>query len=71
MEEIQQRRPPVMTRRVTEYRAESIDREKLMVVTVFEEGINKQTARRENRYSKRHRVLIQQGAVFEYMKKSI
>lgn len=60
-----------MTRRITEYRAESIDREKLMVLTIFEEGVNKQQAKKENRYSKRHKVLLRRGSVYEYMKKSI
>lgn len=55
-----------MTRRVVEHGAESIDREKLIVVTVYEEGVNKEHIKRMNRYSKRYSTLLPRGEGYEW-----
>ncbi|NGP45996.1 hypothetical protein G4V62_13945 [Bacillaceae bacterium SIJ1] len=55
-----------MTRRVVETGAVSPDREKLLVITVYEEGVNKQSVRRQNIYSKRHGVLVRCGEQYDF-----
>ncbi|TDQ35255.1 hypothetical protein [Aureibacillus halotolerans] len=55
-----------MTRRVVETKAVSADRERLLVVTVYEEGINKEFIRRQNIYSKRHDVLVKSGSQYDF-----
>lgn len=55
-----------MTRRVVEHGAVSIDREDLIVVTVYEEGMNKEHIRRMNGYTKRYSTLIPRGEGFEW-----
>ncbi|MEC1552564.1 hypothetical protein P9D28_09005 [Bacillus haynesii] len=46
-----------MTRRVVQWSAIDSDREKLQVITVFEEGISKQDVKREVPFSRWHGVL--------------
>lgn len=58
-----------MTRRVIEQIRLSIDRELLQTVVVFEPGVNKQKAKAENRYSKRHKVLVPYGKSYDYLSK--
>lgn len=58
-----------MTRRVIEQIRQSVDRELLQTVIVYEPGVNKQMAKAESRYSKRHKVLLQRGNVYEFMSK--
>ncbi|MGG3706980.1 hypothetical protein [Heyndrickxia coagulans] len=55
-----------MTRRVTEHRAISHDREELMVITVFEEGLNKEQVRKESIFSKKHAVLVKHGEKYDW-----
>ncbi|WP_200886096.1 hypothetical protein [Heyndrickxia ginsengihumi] len=55
-----------MTRRVIEHKAFSHDREELLVVTVFEEGVSKQEVRKENPYTKRHGVLVRFGDKYDW-----
>ncbi|MFN2746945.1 hypothetical protein ACINLE_17600 [Bacillus sp. z60-18] len=50
-----------MTRRVVQWSATNYDQEALQVITVFEEGINKQDAKREIPFSRWHGVLYQTG----------
>jgi hypothetical protein len=57
------------TRRVTEHQAKSRDGEKLQVVVIHQEGINKEQVKKENRYSKRHSVLVLSGHKFEFKEK--
>ncbi|HEO2443829.1 TPA: hypothetical protein VAP34_002030 [Streptococcus agalactiae] len=46
-----------MTRRVIQWSKTNLDREELLIITVFEEGINKQGAKAVIPFSKRHGVL--------------
>ncbi|MEC1714726.1 hypothetical protein [Schinkia azotoformans] len=55
-----------MARRVVETKAVSLDREVLRVVVIYEEGIKKSEIRDENPYTKRHHVLYQAGAGYEF-----
>lgn len=47
-----------MVRRVVQHIAKSIDNEKLLVVTIYETGINKEQIKRLNEFSKKHEVLV-------------
>ncbi|MCO7177034.1 hypothetical protein ACFP7A_01305 [Sporolactobacillus kofuensis] len=55
-----------MSRRVVEHLSRTSENELLTVITVFEDGINKQTARQLVPYSKRHGVLISSGDGYEW-----
>jgi len=55
-----------MTRQVTEHTALSSDRERLSVITVYEQGINKEQVKKINRFSKRHHVLVPRGNEFDW-----
>lgn len=55
-----------MTRRIVEHLACTLDRETLTVVTVFEDGVSKQQARRMIPYSRRHAVLVNSGGQWEW-----
>ncbi|NPC91002.1 hypothetical protein HOO54_23695 [Bacillus sp. WMMC1349] len=46
-----------MIRRVVQWVATNYDSENLQVITVFEEGINKQAAKNQTPFCRRHRVL--------------
>ncbi|KIL46954.1 hypothetical protein KP77_25230 [Jeotgalibacillus alimentarius] len=54
-----------MCRIVTEHTAKGTDYELLAVVTVFEEGINKQTVKKLNRFSHKRLVLIDRAEGYE------
>lgn len=47
-------------------RAKSIDHELLLRIVVFEEGIKKEDAKKENRYCKRHSALVRTGKGYEF-----
>ena len=57
---------PNETRRVITYTGKSVDNEKLTIISIFESGINKQQIKTDNPYSKKHEVLISNGAVYRY-----
>lgn len=52
----------MVARRIVETNAVSLDREKLQVLVIYEEGVKKEEIRKENPYSKKHKVLYQQVA---------
>lgn len=55
-----------MVRRVVEHEALSVDREKLIVVTIYEPGISKEQVKKFNRFSKRHDVLVPGADGYEW-----
>jgi hypothetical protein len=55
-----------VTRRVVEHRALSKDREELIVVTVYEEGMNKERIRKESAFSKKHAVLVKRDGKYDW-----
>ncbi|MEK4030828.1 hypothetical protein MKZ02_20120 [Pseudobacillus sp. FSL P4-0506] len=55
-----------MTRRVVETKAATLDNEQLRIITIFEQGINKEAIKKMSGYSKTHDVLIQRGNVWEF-----
>jgi hypothetical protein len=55
-----------MPRRVMTYERVSNDYEKLSVVIVEQEGINKEQLKKENRCSKKHSVLLSNGHLYEF-----
>ena len=55
-----------MIRRVLEQGYNSVDRERLVRITVFEPGVNKESVKVENQFSKRHAVLLEQEGRFEF-----
>lgn len=55
-----------MIRRVVEHAATSKDREKLKVITIYENGINKEQVKEMNQYTKKHGVLIQHGSKYDF-----
>lgn len=54
-----------MTRRVVEHLRRS-DGQLLKVITIFEDGINKEKARRMVPYNKRHGVLLERREGYEW-----
>lgn len=50
------------------HRAKSSEHEELQVVTVFEEGINKEEIKQINRNTKRYDTLIKKGQSYTYLK---
>ena len=48
----------LMVRRVTQYRAKTVDNEFLQVITVWEPGVSKEQVKKMLPFSKRHNVLI-------------
>ena len=55
-----------MARRVLEQGYHTIDRERLITVTIFELGANKEDVKAVNGFSKRHSVLIERDGQFVY-----
>jgi len=55
-----------MTRRVTSHGKVNLDEEHLLIVTVWEEGINKEELKKRNIFSKQHGVLIKSGHFYDY-----
>ncbi|CAN7412325.1 hypothetical protein [Peribacillus frigoritolerans] len=58
-----------MTRRVATFKARSIDKEELMVMICYEEGIGKSEVKKDNPFTKRHSVLIKRNNIFEFKEK--
>lgn len=55
-----------ITRRVLEQTRVSVDHENLVVLTVFENGVNKEQVKKTNEYSKRHYVLVDYNGEFSW-----
>ncbi|WP_050613307.1 hypothetical protein [Bacillus testis] len=55
------------TRRVTYHSGRSLENDELTIITIWEPGANKELIKRDNCYSKKHEVLIQQGDTYEFM----
>ena len=55
-----------MPRRVATYKARTIDKEELMVLICYEEGICKAEVKKDVPYTKRHSVLIKRDSFFEF-----
>lgn len=55
-----------MIRRVLEQGYHSIDCERLVRITVFEPGVNKEQVKENNIFSKRHNVLVSDNGKFEF-----
>jgi hypothetical protein len=55
-----------LARRVMSYERVSNDYEKLSVVIVESEGVNKEQLKKENRCSKKHSVLLSNGHLYEF-----
>jgi hypothetical protein len=55
-----------LARRVMSYERVSNDYEKLSVVIVEQEGVNKGQLKKENRCSKKHSVLLSNGHLYEF-----
>ncbi|MEH6941506.1 hypothetical protein [Bacillus sp. JJ722] len=57
-----------MTRRILEQGFNTIDHERLTIITIYEEGINKERVKKENGFSKKHQVLVPNGHSYAYLK---
>lgn len=55
-----------MIRRVLEQGYHTVDHERLIAITIFESGVDKEMVKQENRFSKRHGVLVGSNNTFEY-----
>ncbi|MFT8362931.1 MAG: hypothetical protein ABF608_07080 [Sporolactobacillus sp.] len=55
-----------MSRRVVEHLSRTTEGQLLKVITIFEDGINKQEARRMVPYSKHHGVLLERREGYEW-----
>lgn len=55
-----------MTRRVVETGAATYDREHLTIITIYEEGANKEKVKKLSGLSKRHGVLVKRNNRFEF-----
>jgi hypothetical protein len=55
-----------LTRRVVKYRTISRDRELLDIIIIEQEGINKESLKKENKCSKTHEVLVSNGPLYEF-----
>jgi hypothetical protein len=58
-----------LPRRVIEYSTASSDHERLKIIIVEREGINKESLKKENRWTKKHQVLLRNGHSYEYLSK--
>ncbi|AVB12070.1 hypothetical protein ACFVIX_06495 [Bacillus subtilis] len=56
------------TRRLIEHKTLTVDNEELVVVTLFEKGINKENAKKIIPYSRKHAVLIEEGSEMKFSK---
>lgn len=54
------------TRRVITHTARSVDKEKLTIISIYEPGVSKQQIKLDNRYSKKHEVLVSNGDSYRY-----
>lgn len=59
-----------MTRRVTQHKKHTFDGEELLILTIWEDGANKEAIKKENKYSKTQEILINRGCFYEYVKKA-
>jgi hypothetical protein len=48
------------------YKTVSRDHEKLSVIIIEQEGINKESLKKENKCSKTHEVLVSNGLLYEF-----
>ncbi|MBL5767996.1 hypothetical protein MXL46_08340 [Heyndrickxia sporothermodurans] len=55
-----------MTRRVVEHKYKGTDNEVLQVITIFEEGINKQDIKKMNTFTKKFNTLIPSGNRYDW-----
>lgn len=55
-----------MSRRVVEHLSRTSEGQLLKVITIFEDGVNKEQARRLVPYSKHHAVLVPSGEGYEW-----
>jgi hypothetical protein len=55
-----------VTRRVTEHAKVTLEGDLLQVVTIFEPGINKESVKKLNPFTKRHAVLINRRKNYEF-----
>ena len=55
-----------MIRRVIEQGFHTVDNERLVIITVFETGVNKEQVKADNEYAKRHLVLVSNDDQFEF-----
>ena len=55
-----------MTRRVLEQGYHTIDRERLVTITIFEPEAKKEDVKAVNGFSKRHSVLLERNGQFVY-----
>jgi len=55
-----------MSRRVVEHEGRTMDSEHLVVITIFEESLNKQDVRKLTPFSKKHEVLIKRSGRYEF-----
>jgi hypothetical protein len=55
-----------VSRRVVYTKGVTRDREDLVVIQVFEEGVNKEKLKKESILTKVHDVLIKRGDLYEY-----
>lgn len=58
-----------MVRRVTSHYGRSKDGEQLQIVVCYEPGVTKEQVKKENRYSKKHQVLVGDGHFYRYKQK--
>lgn len=55
-----------MARRVVETAMVNKENDRLLLLTVFEEGLNKETVKKENRLTKKHAVLYKSVSGYEF-----
>lgn len=55
-----------MIRRVTHHKKMSKDGEMLSIITVYEQGVNREIIKNNSPYCKKHHVLVKNGNSYEY-----
>ena len=58
-----------MTRRLTTHQRVNFDGDELLILTCYEEGMKKEQIKKENPFSKKHEILINDGTSYEYVSK--
>jgi len=58
-----------MPRRVVEHEGRTMDRERLTIITIYEETLNKEEVRKLTPFSKKHGCLINYNGRYEFVKK--
>jgi hypothetical protein len=56
-------------RRLTCHKKTNYDGDKLLVLTIWEEGAGKETVKKENQYCKTQELLINRGDFYEFVEK--